>query len=178
MLIWAKKVLFRSDSLEVILFIYLFYWKNFLSASSFPRSSCTPCALCCISFFFYVSQTVVVETEVSLCRHLAAWTQSDTMLGFLFIYFLTLLPTLCQPSQKLTGGWSGRDRSRLRLEPGLIQFHFEGCTRMSCHLKWSFCLSRDGLFHVCSFSHSADTWTCHSWRNDLPRTFASLHTLF
>lgn len=167
MLIWAKKVSFRSDSLEVF-FCLIFYWRNFLSSSSFPRSSCTPCALCCISFFFYVFQTVVVETEVSLCRHLATWTQSDTMLGFLFLSFLKLLPTLCQPSQKLTGGWSGRNRSRLRLEPGLIQFHFEGCTRMSFYLKLS-CTIKNLSGFVCP---EKDLFPCLflqslSWHLDL-----------
>lgn len=36
---------------------------------------------------------------------------------------LKMLPTLCQPSQKLTGGWSGKIHSRLVSN----WFHFEGC---------------------------------------------------
>lgn len=60
------------------------------------------------------SQTVVVETEVSSRGLLALF---DTVLlkdFFLFFpFFLEMLPTLCQPSQKLTSGWSGQIHSIL-----------------------------------------------------------------
>lgn len=53
-----------------------------------------------------------------------------------------MLPTLCQPSQQLTGGWSGKSHSRLLLklvsfedEPSFVFFFFffEGCSERS---KW------------------------------------------
>lgn len=86
---------------------------------------CTVLYFFFIYLFFYVSQTVVVETEVSLCRLLATWTLFDTLWGW---RALKTLPTLCQPSQKLTGGWSGKTHSRLVSNwfLGCAQFHLEG----------------------------------------------------
>lgn len=51
------------------------------------------------------------------CLHVGSW-HCLTLCGwrfffFFFSFFLKSLPTLCQPSQKLTSGWSGQIHSRL-----------------------------------------------------------------
>lgn len=85
----------------------------------------------CSVIFFNVYRTVVVETEVSLRRLLATWELFDTAARMEVLCFMKMLPTPCQPSQKLTSGWSGRIYSRL-----------EGCD------KWS-----TGLFDLLLYQH-------------------------
>lgn len=75
------------------------------------RLYCVLCAVFLFSFFLFFCMYPRLLSWKLRCLFVGSW-QHEHYLTHCGWRFLKMLPTLCQPSQKLTGGWSGKTHSR------------------------------------------------------------------